>query len=259
MSKLVAFVIIIIFCLFTFLLLKEKSQPSPESTPIAENQKSSQLTEMPSISLNDVSYRYAVYQVANKSQLHLYPNFESQEKSIKLYTDNHCQVLVNGGFYSTDHKPLGWLVSESHEISRQIISKLLDGFIWMETDGRVFASTQVPQEAAIWGLQTGPLLIFRKDPTELKIISDKKSRRLVAGIDDQNNVWFLVIVGENSIFQGPLLASLPQVLLAIGKKETIYFTDAINLDGGSASVFITANLQIIETSFAGSYFCLKAN
>ena len=58
-------------------------------------------------------------------------------------------------------------------------------------------------------------------------------------------------------YSGPLLARVPYILEKIAKKEQITIPDAINLDGGSASAFLSPDTHLTELNPVGGYFCIQ--
>ncbi|MCX6724478.1 MAG: hypothetical protein NTV20_00040, partial [Candidatus Shapirobacteria bacterium] len=55
---------------------------------------------------------------------------------------------------------------------------------------------------------------------------------------------------------GPLLADLPQIVGEIGETLGEDFKTALNLDGGTASAFLSQKKTIKEYTLIGSFFCL---
>ncbi|MCX6816901.1 MAG: phosphodiester glycosidase family protein [Candidatus Beckwithbacteria bacterium] len=200
------------------------------------------------------AYRYAWVKLDNLTNLRLLPNHAAQASSEDLAKTNHCQVLVNGNFYDKQDKPLGWLVSQGKTLSQPIASSLFNGFLSLSTS-KVEISPSVPQGSVDLGLQSGPLLIFDSQPLLLKISQDHPRRRVIAALNDQNQLIFLVITGVDSLFSGPLLADTPKLVVALGQAINQNLGVALNLDGGSASAFITPEVQLPEYSYIGSFFC----
>jgi hypothetical protein len=82
----------------------------------------------------------------------------------------------------------------------------------------------------------------------LKINRDEPRRRIVAALSEPNRLIFIAITSA-------LLAETPGVVQAIGQQIQQPLRAAINLDGGSASAFITAAAELPEYSYIGSFFC----
>lgn len=67
----------------------------------------------------------------------------------------------------------------------------------------------------------------------------------------------MVFYREQSELEGPMLGKLPEFIETFKKQTGIGIIDAINLDGGSASVFISNYDLLREFATIGSYFCAK--
>jgi hypothetical protein len=91
----------------------------------------------------------------------------------------------------------------------------------------------------------------------LAIKNDEPNRRIVAATTDNNQLIFMVFYRDSSQFQGPMLGLLPELISMFTRQTGIDIVDAINLDGGSASVFISNYDRLNELAHIGSYFCIK--
>lgn len=190
-------------------------------------------------------------------EVELYSNLKEQQLSEQIKVDKSCRVLVNGGFYSKENTHLGLFVSNSEAVSQPIQSALLNGFLLIDSTDNIKISADSPDITPRLGLQTGPLLMQRSQPLLLAINNDEPARRIVAGITSNNELVFLALYKEKSELEGPLLGQLPQIINLFKNQTNINITDAVNLDGGSASVFI-ANYDLLrELTYIGSYFCIK--
>ena len=230
--------------------LPQEDQPEA-GQPMAEP---SIIDKLDTITYNHQIYPFAYYQVNNSENLKLFLNLPQAESSIDIIKKNNCIFLTNGGFYDKNNQPIGWFVLDGKELSKEITSRLFNGFLQL-SNKKVFITT-LPLPNVDFGLQSGPLLIQDQKTLGLKIINDEGRRRIIAAITTQNHLIFIAIISKESEFNGPLLAETPQVLEKIGQKINQEFESAINLDGGSASVFFTPETFIEEFSPIGSYFCL---
>jgi uncharacterized protein YigE (DUF2233 family) len=186
----------------------------------------------------------------------LYSNLKEQHLSEQIKVDKSCQILVNGGFYSKENTHLGLFIANFETISKPIQSALLNGFLSINSRNvsiKDYVSGVSPRIA----IQSGPLLMQNGKALALNIKNDEPSRRIVAGITDDNKLIFLAFYRDDSDYQGPLLGSLPEIISLFKKHTGINITDAINLDGGSASVFITNYVLLRELTRIGSYFCVR--
>lgn len=222
----------------------------PSNTPIREAEK--KLTQPPLRSVNGYSYDYFV--VNDPQNLQLVLNRDNID-AIKLAQINACQFAINGGFYTTNKTPLGLLKIANQIISQQVNSALLDGYIVSDEQEWLILS-QEPNESYPTVLQTGPHLIIDNLAQSLQIVADEPRRRSVF-IKSQNGQPILLTVYANeSVFQGPYLKELPELLIKISQQEQIEFSEAINLDGGAASFFLNNKRQLNEFRTVKTLFCL---
>lgn len=230
--------LIIVLSLFLTGCTPQKTVPLPSPSP------SSQLA---TITLNQQTYSYAYTVIDDLSRLKLFSNHSAKLSSQELINRYSCQILVNGNFYDESDRSLGWLVSDSQVLSKPINSTLFNGFLSL-SPSKVEISPVIPAFPVVFGLQSGPLLILNSQPLLLKINNDESRRRVVAALTEKHQLVFLII-------SSPLLADVPALVSAIGRQINQPFVAAINLDGGSASAFITPAVQLKEYSYIGSFFC----
>lgn len=244
--------------IFNLTLPKESSfSPSPALPSfIDESSYKKNLEKMGKIEIDEKSYRFAWLKIDELEKIKLFSNCETKKTAKDLKKEKTCRFLVNGGFYSKKDEPLGWLVSEVNLISPKIQSDLLDGFLTIDKD-RVSIDSFYPGNQVRVGLQSGPLLIEKSQPLVLKILEDQETRRIVAGINQQDELLFMAVVGEDSSLNGPLLSDLPVLVKNIGIEIDEPIKAALNLDGGSHSVFLSEEIELSEVSLIGSYFCLE--
>jgi exopolysaccharide biosynthesis protein len=200
------------------------------------------------------AYRYAWVKITDFSRLTLLPNHDAQTSSENLANKYHCQILVNGNFYDKQNKPLGWLVSQGETLSKPIASSLFNGYFSLSAS-KLAISPSVPPGEVDFGLQSGPLLILDSKPLLLKISNDQPRRRVIAALNNQSELIFLVLTGTDSLFSGPLLADTPKLVAALGQAIGQNLVAALNLDGGSASAFHTNDIHLNEYTYIGSFFC----
>ena len=247
------FFLLLILSLY-LLFFKNSPQKTPGVTPLPQEVKLPSLVDtLNSVNYHQHTYPFAYYLVPNSKNLQLFLNLPQSDSSTDLIKKHKCTFLTNGGFYDQNNQPLGWFVENKIEKSREITSRLFNGFIYSKDNQ--FSITTTPIANADFGLQSGPLLIKDQALMPLKIINDEGRRRVIATLTPQNQLIFITIVSKDSEFNGPLLAETPQVLEIIGQKINQDFDVAINLDGGSASAFYTPQTYIKEFSPIGSYFC----
>jgi len=151
---------------------------------------------------------------------------------------------------------LGWYVIDGKRLHKSINSRLFDGYVFQNSQN-IQIDLKVPSEDVKWGFQTGPVLFWQNHPTQIKIVDDKPSRRMVLFKNQNNNVYLLVLVSEDLLSSGPYLQNLPQILTDISSQEAWHISEAINLDGGRASALISSQIQINELTWIGSFLCVK--
>jgi len=105
-------------------------------------------------------------------------------------------------------------------------------------------------------LQSGPLLISAGRPERLRMKQDEATRRVFVAIDEEQRVIFGVVYHTEEVFKGPILSDLPEIINLFSQKTGIKLVSAMNLDGGSASVFADENIFLGELSNVGSFFCV---
>lgn len=195
--------------------------------------------------------------IVQPKNVELYDNLKEQHLSEQIKVDKSCSVLVNGGFYSEDNKHLGLFVTNFEIISKTSQNATRNGFLWIDSSNKVIISSDPPNITPHLGLQSGPLLIFNKKPLVLSINNDSAERRIVAATTSDNQLYFLAVYRDGSEYQGPLLGTLPEIIDQFAKKNNIDLWDAINLDGGIHSIFISSYDRLVELAHVGSYFCIK--
>lgn len=243
-------IILVLFILILGLTAVEFFSPPPVHSPTLISPSPSPTPALAQFG----AYRYAWVKITDLSRLTLLPNYDAQLSSENLANKYHCQILVNGNFYDENDRPLGWLVSQGETLSKAIISSLFNGFLSLSTS-KVEISPSVPQGLVNLGLQSGPLLILDSKPLLLKINNDQPRRRVIAALNNQSELIFLVLTGTDSLFSGPLLADMPKLVLALGQALNQNLVAALNLDGGSASAFHTDTIHLNEYAYIGSFFC----
>jgi uncharacterized protein YigE (DUF2233 family) len=207
------------------------------------------------INVDDIPTRISWIMV-NPEKIELYSNLKDQKLSEEIKVDKSCSVLVNGGFYSKENTHLGLFLTNFITISPEITSPLLNGFLWIH-DNNVFIASNSPNIIPRIAIQSGPLLFLNDKPLTLAINNDEPNRRIVAAKISDDKLLFLAFYRDLAEYEGPLLGQLPEIIKLFQEKTNIKITDAINLDGGSASVFISNYVRLNELAHIGSYFCVN--
>lgn len=234
--------------IFIFLLLSARKSPtlisiiSQTPTPTVFKEKS-----------ND---SYTIIKT-KPDRVTLIPNFSDKKISNELMQENNCTSGVNGGFYDTANQPLGLFISNFQTVHAPVESALLNGYIVIDANNGVFIGRDLPDMQNRIALQTGPLLIINGQPLTLAIKNDEPARRMIAAVNTDGSIIFIVLYKTDAVFDGPMLGDVPSALTAINTKEMLNITDAINLDGGSASAFYSDRRKFSELTPVGSFFCIK--
>lgn len=194
-------------------------------------------------------FRYSQAVIEDLSRLRLFSNLAERQKSTEIYQAHRCQVLTSAGFYDTANQHLGWFQIDGKELSPRQNNRLFDGFLSISF-GRVDLDFR-PRLDADFGLQSGPMLIYDGKPLKLTIKDDQPRRRVVAALTKTGQLIFLVILSPESNYAGPFLAETPKLVIALNPE----IVAAINLDGGSASAFLSESVFLPEYSPIGGYFC----
>lgn len=238
---------------------------TPKPTPV--NDKVLSVNEIPTPSPSPAAWPQSTvldvdsipirisWAIVNPNAVELYDNLKEQKLSEEIKVNKSCKILVNGGFYSENKTHLGLFVADFKTVSDSIQSALFNGFLWINADNKVLISADDPGNTPRLGLQSGPLLMLGNKTQLLAINNDEPARRIVAGITDSNQLIFLVFYRELSEYEGPMLGKLPEIIELFKQQTGLKITDAINLDGGSHSVFISNYDLLREQNIIGSYFC----
>ena len=195
--------------------------------------------------------------VDGPASLSLLANFQEGLEPEESQEKYGCQGLVNGGFYQEDGSPIGLFVSEGIQSSKEISSSTFNGFISLSDEREINISSTAPFGDVIFALQTGPVLMEERNISTLQLKRDEPARRIVAALTEEGDLYFLALYDLDSLFQGPQLTDLPGIILDFSKETGIQFSEAINLDGGTASAFYTEEMTLSPLSPVGSYFCVK--
>jgi uncharacterized protein YigE (DUF2233 family) len=250
MKKTVAWLLALILIIAIVIVSQNQNSPSisQNSLPVTANPNQVEL---------DVNNQkiLAAWFKTNAKNISLYPNFTENLTASQAVVKYSCKSLSNGGFYSKENKPLGLFISNNKTTQNFISSSLFNGFFVINNNTPLI-SNEIPENPDT-ALQTGPIIYQNSLPSKLKITSDKYSRRVVAAINDKNEVIFIVFYDPNSVFNGPYLGDLPDALKQFSVKQKENIISAINLDGGAASTFATDEFFLNELSPVGSFFCIS--
>ena len=222
---------------------------TPTETPtLAEN--------TPFVSDDGKTISYGIIRTT-ASHMQLLSNLPDATDSASVMSLHQCEALTNAGFYTKEQTHLGLFETNERVVTPKIQSALLDGFVFKTVRGRIQISHDIDAAPHTFALQSGPMIWVNGAPRLLSIHSDEYARRLVIARDDTEGVFFIVLYDADSVFAGPKLARVPYILEKINTTERLNLATAINLDGGTASVFLTAAVHFSELLPAGGFFCIR--
>lgn len=237
-------------------VLAEKSPPVDTVTP-TDSVETDTVRTYREVRVNETNYAYILASGIDPVKLSLIPNYTEKISSAAITKVNNCSAGINGGFYGLDDKPLGLRVINEQEISRKKTSNLFNGYVVIETDGRMSISGDEPTTTPKYALQTGPLLLLNGSIQNLSMASDKNARRMVMGVDGEGKAILISVFFAVSEDSGPLLSQLGEIVKSISDKEKLGMSAAVNLDGGSASAIYTPEVSLSEYNSVGSWWCVR--
>ncbi len=211
--------------------------------------------------INGQDISVAWVKIENIDHLKLIANFTERLTPNEAKTKYGCKVLVNGAFYMENngdignYKPIGLFISEYQRLADYKTSSLLNGVLSINDFATPRVTAKTPKDQLRIAVQNGPMLIENNSFKKLTLSKDEQARRIVAATTGANELYFLVFYNPNSAFMGPKLVDLPKALSIFEKETNIDLADAMNLDGGNASVFIAPDTSLSSSTPVGSFFC----
>jgi len=189
------------------------------------------------------------------SKLSLHSNVINKLSAIDFKEQNNCESIINGGFYDENDEHIGLFIEDGKQIQKEHTNSLFNGYI--SASSRTATISDERPTGPRFALQTGPILIENGETKTLQLMRDEKARRMAAGITNDGNVIFMTFYDASNLTSGPKLVELPQLVEDLNKKNNLNIVDAINLDGGNHSAFISDEVQLTDVQTPGSYFCVK--
>lgn len=197
------------------------------------------------------------FEVFDTTKLNLTANFKEKLAGKEIIYRNSCNFLVSAGFYSKDEKPIGLFISDGKTLSSWQKNPLFNGIFSVNYLDTPRITRELPADPLRIAVQAGPLLKENASYLKLSLKNDGPERRVLVATTGENKTLFLVVYSNESVFVGPKLSDLPEVLKIFEEKAEITLADALNLDGGTASVFYSKDVSLEEASSVGAFFCLK--
>lgn len=210
-----------------------------------------------SISLFGKTINVSWIEVFDPQSLSLVPNFTEKLTAREALDKYGCSALTSAGFYTKENTPLGLFIYDRKQLKGKIDSPTFNGFFSLNDFYTPRITVELPDDALRTAIQSGPLIKENGEFLNLKMKTDSNERRIAVGITGENKIYFLVFYDPESVFLGPKLTDLGKVLNLFEDKTGLVFADALNLDGGTASLFYSKDLRLPEAVIAGSFFCLK--
>ena len=249
--------ILIFFTLLLYLvyLIDNNKKPKESTIPLPSEKQEKKEENYYDFNYEDFDLRASFITISGNS-LKLIVNYEDSKPSDDVYVENNCIGLSSAGFYDEMGEPIGYVVNKGEILNQKIESSLFNGFVTLEGSMKITKDDldSVGKNTDI--VQTGPVLLYNKKSMDIKMNNDKYARRIVAAVKDTNTSYLMAIYNKNSLFQGPLLSDLPEILEDVSIAEDLDIVHAINLDGGSASAFFTEGLKLKELKKVGSFICV---
>ncbi|OGG02415.1 hypothetical protein A2Z33_05130 [Candidatus Gottesmanbacteria bacterium RBG_16_52_11] len=258
-EKTLKYLLLILIPVIFFFVIRFFSVSAPGVPPESAATAQPAVTEIPIPAgrvLAGTIWSFALAAAGRDADTILIPNFRQASSSARIRETYNCKILINGGFYTTDHKPLGYFAAGPDILSSPQSNQLINGYIWRSGDIHGIGS-ELPEDPVDWAFQTGPILLSQESRLPLIIRNDEPSRRSVAAVDNNGQLILLSVFGSTQMYSGPLLGELPGVIYDIGIQESRRFVSAVNLDGGSASAFVSRDASLSEISIVGSFICVR--
>lgn len=202
------------------------------------------------------SYAFSSFSSNEPSKILVIGNYEKKRSSGSIVQEYGCLSAINGGFYTESYSPIGLFIEKSETKSPREENPLFNGLFYLGRDNQMGIGRDLPKTNIVYALQTGPILIERGSPLELKLREDELARRSVILTDTQGTVYFLSVYNPESVYEGPLLSQLPTIVSLYAQEKGIPVDMALNLDGASASYFMNSDTVLSELTPVGSIICL---
>ncbi len=247
--------IIICSILLLFLFPKNHIHVPSEDPPVSPTEtKQSPFSAV--IQYKNITYGIAAYEVDTNETVDLIPNFSQKMGSADVFLSNSCSFLTNGSFYTPENEPVGLFQIGDHILKPFIQNRTVNSVVYRRNKS-LYVDYDYLQTPTDWIFQAGPMLYFHGSPLPLKIKNDEPARRMVAIQRSDNRILFTAIVIESQITSGPYLADVPVILKTYSSQKAIPIQNAVNLDGGSASVFHSDSMVYPEFNPVGSFLCVR--
>jgi len=237
---------------------------------VNEDNKTKNIVSGPTVTLREVSktineevtsgekeYELSAILIKDPEKLHLYPNFAEKLTSDEAIIEHKCASITSGGLYTKESTPIGLFIAEGKQLKSKMQSSFFNGIFSQTFDGKPTIGKEFVGNNIKISIQSGPILITNGKSQLFEKRNDEEARRVVIGITQNNEIILMALYKKDSVFIGPSLEELPELIQNFSEKTEINMISALNLDGGSASAFISDTIALSELSPVGSYFCVK--
>ena len=253
---------ILAIILFTGFLIYGNSQKETKKILGSENTAKKTRTTPPTnlieLNIKGQNLLIAWSEIGSPENLVLIPNFSEKLLSIEAKEKYGCKFISNAGFYSKDAKPIGLFIHDGNSLGSWQKNRLFDGVLSINDMEVPRITRNQPVDHLKIGLQAGPIIKENGIYLNLSQTLDTLDRRVLASVTGGNKLFFLVIYSKDSVFSGPTISDLPEVVGSFENITGIIFADTLNFDGGTASTFSVENTNLPEVTPVGSFFCLKS-
>jgi uncharacterized protein YigE (DUF2233 family) len=255
MVKFAKIVIFLMAILLVGYYLFKNTQDFNENKRVNDKPSLTSVNNEQKVKIDGKEYAFSWFQVSNSGNLFLFPNFVEKYTLNEAINNYACKNLTNGGFYTETNSPIGLFISEVGKLGYESNNKLFNGYFTLTKNGTPTISRYYSEASIRIGLQAGPILIYNGVVQKLNLVNDKMARRNVIALSKEGEIYFIAIYDEKSVFIGPLLVNLPELINKIQNEIEVEFDSALNLDGGTASVFYSKDISLSELTPVGSFFC----
>ncbi len=254
MKKMAILLMALVLIFLVSLLIHPSSStnlPFPTSTPTPTLIDTSH-----QIYFKNQNYRYYYYQIPSTAKIELIPNFSPSHSAAEIIKER-CDFAINGGLYTKEAKPVGLFYLNGQYLAPLITHSTFNGLLLQNKNGKLNLLSQNDFDQNFDQLnfvfQSGPYFDFSA-PAKTHINQEYDRRHLVLK-DDQNHFYFFSISFSDQAFSGPKLDDIPEFFSLSDIKKIANFTNALNLDGGSASAFYNGHYLLQELTPIGSLLC----
>jgi len=260
MKKIVKLVLLFLIAFLLFFLIKNLNNKTKVVSENNQNVLSEKVENSFYITKTNIqNYDVLISPQINGENIKLISNFEEKKTARQIFEENDCKLLTNAGFYvnkNNNNSPIGLFVVKNNLINFYQKNHLFNGIFYINNFRVPFISDIYEEDNFVYAFQSGPVLILNNQKTNLKYDQVKKSRRIILATTGDNKIILMALYSTKSVFEGPSLNELSTLVQQISDTKNLNISDAINLDGGSASAFVSDDYMLTEASLIGSAICI---